>query len=233
VFGSQVHAPVNREFELMSFRNSFFKNLDTICIRQTYEIIFQYTLQTFNQAFVEHIVQELHIIRTVIQRPFHTIFDELFCQVHVVCNVVESHFRLNHPELCQVAGSVGVFGTERRTECVDSAQSSSCQLTFQLTGNSQTCLLTEEIIFIRDRTSLVFLQVIQVHGSHLEHLSGTFTIGSRNDRRMEIEEALFMEELVNSNRHVVTDAEHSTECIGTRTQVSNLAQEFHRVAFLL
>ena len=132
----------------MSFRNSFFKNLDTICIRQTYEIIFQYTLQTFNQAFVEHIVQELHIIRTVIQRPFHTIFDELFCQVHVVCNVVESHFRLNHPELCQVAGSVGVFGTERRTECVDSAQSSSCQLTFQLTGNSQTCLLTEEIIFV-------------------------------------------------------------------------------------
>lgn len=28
-----------------------------------------------------------------------------------------------------------------------------------------------------------------------------------------------MEELVNSNRHVVTDAEHCTECIGTRTDV--------------
>ena len=50
---------------------------------------------------------------------------------------------------------------------------------------------------------------------------------------MEIEESAFVEELVNSNRHVVTNAEHCTKGIGTRTQVSNLAQEFHRVAFFL
>ena len=50
---------------------------------------------------------------------------------------------------------------------------------------------------------------------------------------MEIEEALFMKELVNSNRHVVTDAEHSTKRIRTRTQVSYLAQKLHGVTFLL
>ena len=42
-----------------------------------------------------------------------------------------------------------------------------------------------------------------------------------------------MEELVDSNGHIVTNTEHSSESIRTRTQVSNLAQEFHRVSFLL
>ena len=233
VLGSQVYPPVNREFELVTFRNGIFQNLDTIRIRQTNEIILQYTLQTFNQALIEHIVQELHIIRTVIQRPFHTIFDELFCQVHIVGNVVERNFRLNHPELCQMAGSIGVFGTESRTECVDSTQSSGRQFTFQLTGYCQTCLLAEEVVIIRDRTSFVFLQVIQIHGSYLKHLSGTFTVGTCDNRCMEIEKSLFMEKLVNSNRHVVTNAEHCTKGIGTRTQVSDLAQEFHGVTFFL
>ena len=176
VFGSQVHTPINRELKFVAFCNSFLQNLDTVCIRQTYKIIFQYTLQPFNQSLIEHIIQEFHVIRTVIQRPFHTIFNELFCQVHIVCDVVESNFRLNHPKLSQVTGSIGVFGTERRTKCIDSSQSCGSQLTFQLTGNSQTGLLAEEIIIIRDRTSFVFLQVIQIHGSHLKHLSGTFTV---------------------------------------------------------
>ena len=233
VFGSQVYSPVNRKLKLVSFSNSIFQNLDTLCIRQTNEIILQHTLQTFNQALVEHIVQELHIIRTVIQRPFHTIFNELFCQVHIVSNVVESHFRLNHPELCQVAGSIGVFSTECRTECIDSTHRRSSQFTFQLAGYSQTCLLAEEVVIIRDRTSFVFLQVIQTHGSYLEHLSGTFTVRPCDNRCMEIEKSLFMEKLVNSNRHVVTNAEHCTKGIGTRTQVSDLAQEFHGVTFFL
>ena len=28
-------------------------------------------------------------------------------RVHIVRNIIERHFRLNHPELCQVAGSIG------------------------------------------------------------------------------------------------------------------------------
>ena len=217
----------------MTFRYGIFQNLDAVCIGQTNKIIFQYTLQTLNQALVEHIVQELHIIRTVIQRPSHTVFDELFSQVHIICNVVESNFRFNHPELCQVTGSIGVFGTERRTECVNRSQSRSSQLTFQLTGDCQTCLFAKEIVIINDRAFFVFLQVIQVHGGHLEHLSGTFAVGSRNDRCMEIEESFFMEELMDSDRHIVADAEHSTKCIGTRTQMSYLTQEFHGMTFLL
>ena len=50
---------------------------------------------------------------------------------------------------------------------------------------------------------------------------------------MEIEESLFMEESVDSDSHVMTDAEHCTKCIGTWTQVRYLTQELHRVSFLL
>ena len=42
-----------------------------------------------------------------------------------------------------------------------------------------------------------------------------------------------MEKLVDSNCHVMTNTEHRTKSIGTRTQMGNLAQEFHRVPFLL
>ena len=42
-----------------------------------------------------------------------------------------------------------------------------------------------------------------------------------------------MEEGVDGNGHVVTDAEHGTKCIGTRTQVGYLAQELHGVTLLL
>ena len=42
-----------------------------------------------------------------------------------------------------------------------------------------------------------------------------------------------MEEFMNGNSHIVTDTEHSTECIRTRTQMGYLAKELHRVPFFL
>ena len=42
-----------------------------------------------------------------------------------------------------------------------------------------------------------------------------------------------MEKLMDSNRHVVTNAEYRSKSIGTRTQMRYLTQELHRVTFLL
>ena len=50
---------------------------------------------------------------------------------------------------------------------------------------------------------------------------------------MEIVEPVLMEILVNGDCHVVTDAEDTAEEVGTRTEVSLLAKELHRVTFLL
>ena len=233
VLRSQVHTPVYRKFELMTFSNSLFQYLDAVRIRQTYERFFQYTLQTFNQAFVKHIVQELHVVSTVIQSPLHTEFDKLFRQIHIVRNIVERYFRFHHPELSQMAWSIGVFCTKCRAKSINSAQCRSSKFTFQLSGNRQTGLLTKEVVIINDGTDFIFLQIIEVLRRYLKHLSGTFTVRCRNDRCMEINEAFLMKESMDSYRHVMTDAEHRTESIRTGTQVSNLTQEFQRMTFLL
>ena len=147
--------------------------------------------------------------------------------------VGEGHLGFYHPELGQVAGRVRVFGTEGGTEGVDGAQCRSCQLAFELTGYRQAGLLAEEVIVIDNRAILILLQVIEVLGGYLEHLSGAFTVGCRDDGGMEIVEALLMEEGVDGDGHVVTDAEDGSEGVGAGTQVGNLAQELHGVALLL
>ena len=132
VFRSQVSPPVYREFEGMSFGYGFFQNLNTFRIRQADKVMFQDKLQTFDQLFIKHIVQELDIIHTVIQSPLYTIFDKVFRQLHIFSNLIESNFRFDHPELGQVARCIGVFGTECRSERINSSQRHGSQFTFQL-----------------------------------------------------------------------------------------------------
>ena len=50
---------------------------------------------------------------------------------------------------------------------------------------------------------------------------------------MEIEESAIVEKAVNGHGHVVAHTKHCTECIGTRTQVGNLAQKLEGVSFFL
>ena len=230
---SQVDTPIYRELERVAFSSGLFQNLDSFRIRQTDEIVFQHSLQTFDQTLIEHIVQEFDIIHTVVQSPLYTILDELFRQLHIVQDIIESHFRLDHPELGQVARRIGVFRTESRTECINLSQSRSRQFTFQLSGNGQARLFTEEIVIINDRSVFILLQIIEVHGRHLEHLTRTFTVGSCDQRCMEIEEPSVMEKFMNGISHVMTNTEYRTECIRTWTEMSDLTQELHRMAFFL
>ena len=126
-----------------------------------------------------------------------------------------------------MARRIRVLRTECRSKRINLSQSRSRQLALQLSGNRQAGLLAKEVIIIDDRTILVFLQVVEVHRRYLEHLSGTLAIRCRNDRRMEIEESTIMEELMDCVSHIMTDTEYRAKRIRTRTQVSDLAQEFH------
>ena len=233
VLGRQIHAPVNRELEFTPVGHGLFQNLDTFRIRETNERVLQHTLQASDQLLIKHIIQELHVVHAILQRPTYAIFDELLGQLHIIRNIVERDLRLNHPELRQMTRRIGILGTERRTERIDLSQGRRRQLALQLSGNRQAGLLPEEIIVIQNRTLLILLQIIQVQRRHLEHLSGTLAIGSRNDWCMEIEETPIVEELMYRVRHVMTDTEHGAKGIRTGTQMSDLAQELHRMPFLL
>ena len=107
------------------------------------------------------------------------------------------------------------------------------QFTFQLSRYRQTGLFAKEIIIINNRSVFILLQIIKVLGSNLEHLSRTFTIRRCDNRCMKIEKTTFMEELMDSDSHVVADAEYRSTCIGAGTQVSDLTKKLHRMTFLL
>ena len=77
--------------------------------------------------------EELDVAPAVFQGITDTILDEIFGKVHIVVDVEECHFRLYHPELGEVARSIGVFGAECRAEGVDTPQSGGTELTFELT----------------------------------------------------------------------------------------------------
>ena len=50
------------------------------------------------------------------------VLEQVLGQVHVVLEVGKGHLRLDHPELGQVAGGIGVFGPEGGAEGVDVAE---------------------------------------------------------------------------------------------------------------
>src|SRR5574344_415139 len=134
---SEVITPFAWELKLLAILDCLLKNFNTLCVGQTYKILFQHAFQTLNQALVYHLVQELKIILTVVESPLHTELDEVLLQVHQVIQINESHLRLYHPELCQMARSIGVFRTESRTESIDGAESCSSLFALQLTRYSQ------------------------------------------------------------------------------------------------
>ena len=123
VLAAEVHAPSgNRELELHAVGDSLPENFDALCIGKADEVFLQYTFQACDELLVDHLVQELKVVLAVVQCPPDTVLDEIFLQVHQFVLVDEGDLRLDHPELCQVAGRVGVFGTERRPECVDGTE---------------------------------------------------------------------------------------------------------------
>ena len=94
-------------------------------------------------------------------------------------------------------------------------------------------MLAKEIIVVDNLSFLVFLQVIEVLGGHLEHLSCSLTVAGCNERCVEIEIAMLMEIGVDGHGHVVTNAHDCTECIGAQTHVGMLAHVFEGLPLLL
>ena len=172
----QVVAPVAGELEFATVLDGLLKDADTLCVVEAHEVFTKHTFETFDESLINHLVEELEVILAVVECPTHTVLDEIFLQIHQVIEIHESDFRLNHPELCQVARGVGVLGTESRAEGVDGSEGCSTQFTFQLTRNGEGSLLAKEVVIVDDTAVLVLLQVVEVLGRHLEHLTCTLTV---------------------------------------------------------
>ena len=155
------------------------------------------------------------------------------CQVHVVLYLVEGHFGLYHPELGQVAGSVGVLGPECRSECVDLAQGHRSELTLELTADGQVGVAAEEVLRPVHLSFRSAGRIAHVEGSHLEHSACTLSVRCCDEGCVKVVETLVVEVFVNGVCHGVADSQHGSEGVGAWTQMCDLAQELHAVTFFL
>ncbi len=232
VLALEVRAPVNRILELTSVLDGCFQDIHGLGIGNALEGDAQHAAQALDETVVVFVVEELQVVHAVVQGVLDQVFYEFLGQDHVVFQLVEGHFRFNHPELGQVAGCIGILGAEGRTEGVDFTHGRGTQFAFQLAADGQGSLLAEEIL-AEIHFAVVLGHVLEVHRGHLEHIACTFGVAFGDERGIQIDEALVVEELVDGEGHGVTDAEHGTEGIRAQAHVGDAAQVLQRCILLL
>ena len=230
VLALQVESPTDREFELHAASD---QDIDPLGIVEADEIVFDDELQAVDQLRVVHFGEELQVVLTVIEGIADQVLQKVLGQFHVVFQLEESDFRLDHPELGQVARGVRVFGSERRAERIDLRQGQRAEFAFELAGDGQVAGFPEKILAVIDRAFRGFGHIVQVERSDAEHRSGAFGVAAGDQRRMQVEKSVVVEIFVDRVSHRMADTEHGTASVGTRAQVGYFAQEFERMAFLL
>ncbi len=95
------------------------------------------------------------------------------------------------------------------------------------------CRLTEEILRIVDTSIRVLRDILHVQRRCTEHLTCSFCIRCRDDRRMDIDKAPLLEELMDGICRKRSDAEGCLEQVGSRSKVRDRPHEFHRMSLLL
>src|SRR5579863_4613543 len=132
-----------------------------------------------------------------------------------------------------MAWSVGLFGAECGSECVDLAEGQGTDLCFKLPTDCQIGSLPKEVLTIIYLTFRSAWRIHEIECGDAKHCPCTLGIGGSNDWRMDIEEVSFLKEAMNGKSEGVAYTKHGTKGIGAWTQMGNLPQELHRVAFLL
>ena len=103
---SEVIAPVAWELELLTLLHSLLENLDTLGVRQTNKLFLQHTLKTSDKSLVNHLVEELEVVLTVVKSPLYAELDEILFKIHELVHVDKANLWLNHPKLSKVTRSI-------------------------------------------------------------------------------------------------------------------------------
>ena len=104
-----------------------------------------------------------------------------------------------------MAGRVGVLGAKGGAEGVDPGQSLGVGLDVELAGDRKEGGLTEEVLGIIHGGSRL-REPVEVEGRHLEHLARPFAVRGRDEGRVDVLETAGLEELVDAEGHVPSQA---------------------------
>ena len=155
-------------------------------------------------------------------------------QRRVVGEIGERDLRLDHPELGEMAAGVGVLGAERRPERVDLGEREAVGLDVELPRHGQERLAAEEIL-ARNRPCPrgVRGRLARSSVDTRNSCARAFGVGRGDDRRVDPEEAVLVEEAMDRLRQRVAHARRRADHVGARPQMRDLAQELHRVRLRL
>ena len=230
VLALQVDAPFYWEFEFLA---GSLENLNAFGVCEADEIVVQNKFEAVDELFVEVLGEELDVVAAVVESVLNAVFHKLLGKVHIIGDVVERHFRLYHPELREMAGSIGVFSAECRTEGVDRTEGGSTEFAFELTADGESRRLAEEIFGVVYFPFFVARKLFKVEGCHLEHSSGTFAVAFGDERCVEIEKSSFLEKLMYCKCKGAAHAQDCAECGGAGAEMRFLAEEFEGMPFFL
>src|SRR5262249_14460081 len=105
-------------------------------------------------------------------------------------------------------------------------------LDLQLTANRQIRRPAKKV---RGKIAFPVLarQLVEVERGHLEHLAGALAIAAGDDGRVNVKEALLLEEIVDRVAYTITQAGDGAKGIRSRPQMSDGAEELKGMAFFL
>ena len=226
----ELFAPFRLVFKLYA---GFLQDVDGFGIGDASEVGFRDVAQTLDQSLVDEGIEEVQFFRRVLKNIVDDVFEHALREIHVVFDIREGDFRLDHPEFRGVSRGVGVFGAEGRAEGVNVAEGLCVGFSVQLPGNREVGRLAEEILRVIHGAVLSAGRIADVQSRHLEHFAGALCVRARDDRGVDVDKTALLEELMDRVGDQRADAERRLECIRARAQMRNRAQELHAVALFL
>ena len=230
MLGLQVAAPGNLVFERVVV---LFEQRDGVRVGDADKVGICHVLKARLEALVDKLVEEIDVLRAALQNVADDVLDHGLHQVHVVVEVGKGDLRLHHPELAGMARRERALGAERRAESVHLAERHRHALRLQLAGNRQRGLLGEEILAVIDGAVFCARRVLHVQRRDLEHFARALAVAAGDDRRVHIDKAVLVEELVDRIGCRGTHAERRVEQVRARAQMRDRAQILDGVALFL
>src|SRR5438270_9303983 len=115
MLGLQIVAPGDGELKR---RSRFLQYVNRLRVSQADELAVYHTLQRGNRGWIDALGEEFHVFAAAFEHVAENSLQKRLGEVHVVLQLIEGHFRFDHPELSKVARRVGVLRAKRRTERV-------------------------------------------------------------------------------------------------------------------
>ena len=230
MLGLEVDAPGDRVVKLIA---ALLEQADRLGVGHSAEVVVHKVLQSLEQRVVEELVEEGKLLLAGCHDVADDVLDHRLGDLHVILEVGKRHLGLHHPELGGVTLRVGALGAEGRTEGVDIAEREGKALGVELTRDGQAGRLAEEVLGVVDAAVLVLRQVVEVERGHAEHFACALAVRGGDDRRVDIDKAAGVEELMDGKRALAAHAEDRVEGVGARAQMRDRAQELEGVLLLL